>query len=171
MGTRSRIALIGFMGSGKSTVGKQLAGAIGFNFVDLDEEIEKQEKCSISEIFGTRGEEYFRELEERALRKVSSKNGLVVSCGGGIIERPANRELLKSKFFVVFLDVDFDTAWNRISNDISRPKASLGREESEKLFMKRRKLYEATADVRINVSGKSPAEIVNCVVKEWRIRA
>ena len=105
---KENIALIGFMGSGKTTVGKALARALEMKFVDIDKEIVKLEKRTVAEIFEQDGEEYFRELERKIIDKESKDNNIVISTGGGVIIDNANIKKLKESSFVVYLNCDID---------------------------------------------------------------
>lgn len=145
MESRLRVALIGFMGSGKSLIGKELAEILNYLHVDLDKVIVEMEGLQISEIFEKHGEEYFRNLETKALMKVAKEKKVVVSCGGGIVEKEKNREILKENFFVVYLKVPFSMCYERIKGDLSRPKAQATREELFNLFKRREPFYESTA--------------------------
>ena len=84
---KKNIILIGFMGCGKSTFGKKISKEIGYAFIDMDTYIERQEGCSISEIFATKGEECFRQLESNLVEKLSGEGGYIISTGGGVVEK------------------------------------------------------------------------------------
>lgn len=112
----SRIFLIGYMGSGKSTVGKKLAAKIGYDFIDLDKFIETEYKQTISEIFATKGEKEFRAMEHNALKKLIEKNKLVVACGGGTPCYYNNMELMNNHGMTVYLKMSSDSLVNRLSN-------------------------------------------------------
>ncbi len=101
-----RLALVGFMGCGKSSIGRILAARRGLRYIDLDTVIEKEEGCSIPEIFVKKGEEGFRAVESRALEKISvGKGGILLSCGGGVILAPENRRILQERFLCIWIDV------------------------------------------------------------------
>lgn len=100
---QNRISLCGFMGVGKTTCGKKLAEKLGFDFVDLDQEIELRENLSIKEIFSLKGESYFRDLEEKILISYSDKQNIVLSCGGGTVMNKNNRAVLKHSFLNLWL--------------------------------------------------------------------
>ena len=111
------VALVGHMGSGKSTVGPLLGKLMKCNHVDLDVVIANQAGRSIGVIFEEKGEKAFRDFEELALEsKISNQEPLVISTGGGIVERAANRELLKEKSFVIWLRADTETLVKRVGN-------------------------------------------------------
>ena len=117
------IILIGYMGCGKSTVGKNLARICGYTFLDTDEWIEEQQGRSISEIFATDGEEAFREMETACIRTLiqDKQEGYVISTGGGMPVREVNRKLLKQLGKVIYLSVRPETVYERIKGDTKRP--------------------------------------------------
>ena len=156
------IYLVGFMGCGKSTIGRALADEIGWRFIDLDEEIEKAEKCSISEIFEQRGEPAFRLLETAELRKrvrnIECGQPFVVALGGGAFLQENNCELLSTKGVSIWLDCPFETIQQRIAGQTHRPLAQDPAKFRE-LYESRRPGY-GRADYRIEVSSDDPAETV-----------
>ncbi|MBN2571943.1 MAG: shikimate kinase [Ignavibacteriales bacterium] len=116
-----RIYLTGFMGCGKSTIGPVLANMLGWNFYDLDSEIEKRENMSIVQIFEKQGEKYFRELEKEILIKISEKDKIVVSLGGGTIVAEENLFYMKQSGVVVYIEASVDVLYNRIKSKTDRP--------------------------------------------------
>jgi shikimate kinase/3-dehydroquinate synthase len=139
------IALVGFMGAGKTTVGKELAERIGRSLVDLDAEIEEQLGATIDEIFRRRGEAEFRRIEEHAASALK-REGAVVVLGGGAVQSERTRELLRKHSITLWVDVDVETAWNRAGGE--RPLARDERDFRE-LYEQRRPLYEEVADARV----------------------
>lgn len=117
----ANIVLIGFMGTGKSTVGASLAARLKYTFVDLDEEIVKQEGRSIPEIFDQDGELYFRNAESRVLAQLVTENQLVIATGGGCVLRDENCSLMCEHSFVVHLTAEIDTIVDRVKGDQNRP--------------------------------------------------
>jgi shikimate kinase len=118
----SRVALVGLMGAGKSRVGRHLAALLKWPFFDADTRIEERTGMSIEELFRTRGEAAFRDLEVELLTELSNMGPpFVAALGGGIVERPENRELLKTEFFTVWLKVDPDRAAERLGRGAGRP--------------------------------------------------
>jgi len=160
----SRIFLIGFMCSGKSTVGKLLAQKLSYSFVDLDEYIETKEKKSIEEIFSNYGEEYFRKAEMNALEVFLNKEKVVISTGGGL---GANKDALlkmKSAGFVVWLDIDFETFLKRCSNSEGRPLLKKGLDYVKELMERRKEIY-SLADLRLD-GRKSCKDLIDQILQK-----
>lgn len=133
------IALIGMPGSGKTTVGKYLAGLTGRRLVDTDALIEQAEGTDISSIFASKGEKYFRTQETNVLREVSKESGIIIAAGGGVVTVPENRDLLMQNSTVVLINADIGSLTTK-----GRPLSqSLGTEE---LYRRRQPLYEAWSD-------------------------
>ncbi|GAB6072554.1 shikimate kinase [Venenivibrio stagnispumantis] len=153
------IFLIGFMGSGKSTIGRLLAEKLNMKFIDIDKEIEKKEGKSIKDIFKEKGESYFRELERKEIELFSEKSGYVVSTGGGLGANKDNMEKMKKNGIVIWLDVSLEEVLKRCGNDKNRPLLQLPFEELKKLYEERKKIY-SLADIHINVNSKTPQEIL-----------
>ena len=145
---KENIALIGFMGSGKTTVGKALARALEMKFVDIDKEIVKLEKRSVTEIFEQDGEQYFRELERKIIDKESKDNNIVISTGGGVIIDNANIKKLKESSFVVYLNCDIDCIYDRVKNKKHRPLLNVDEPYKKlvELYNKREILYKISCD-------------------------
>jgi len=156
------IYLVGFMGSGKTTIGTLLADRLGWDFVDLDAEIEAGQKMCICEIFGRCGEERFRQLETEAIRRhlraVRSGRPSVMALGGGAFVRPENRELLEDNGVTVWLDCPLDLARRRVEGGEDRPLAR-DHEQFERLYEARRDCY-ARASFRVEISGDSAEAVV-----------
>ena len=143
------IVLCGFMGAGKTVVGKELAKIMGRKFVDTDEMIEEETGISIPAIFAARGEEYFRELESEMCKKTANLKNVVVSTGGGAMTFERNVEAIKKGSKVVFLDASFDVICDRVGDASSRPLFK-NKENAKKLYDERREKYLAAADYIIN---------------------
>lgn len=163
---RRKIFLVGFMGSGKSTVGKILAKKLRVPFVDLDEEIEIREGLKIPQIFALKGEEYFRKQELEVLKDITySLPSFVMATGGGVGANPAAMDFMKRHGKVVWLKVDYETFKRRTSNDENRPLLRLSEEQLKKLFQEREKIY-SLADCKVE-SKHSPEEtakhILSCL--------
>ena len=155
-----KAALIGFMGSGKSSVAPLLATALGYSLVDVDSEIvARSGLCSIPEIFSAHGEHFFRDLEAAVAESVANTSSVVISTGGGIIGRPTNIAHLKQNDgLIVFLRTRFETITTRISDFASRPLfRDINRARS--LFAERQPLYCEYADQIVDTDGKSPQQV------------
>ena len=118
---KQNLILIGFMGSGKSTVGRELAKVLEMNFVDTDHYIENKEKMKVKDIFSLKGEKYFREVEAKYVKEISKMNNTVISTGGGVVSSSINIMLLKKNGFVVYLDCTVECIYKRVSRRNTRP--------------------------------------------------
>lgn len=149
------IVLCGFMGCGKTTVGKRLAPMLGYRFVDMDWYIEQQAGKRISDIFADEGEAAFRALEHAACETLGADSGLVLATGGGAVLRADNAAALKANGTIVWLRVTPETVLERLADDHTRP--LLLREDKEaavrELMAAREPLYNAAADVVIDADG------------------
>lgn len=145
----NNIVLCGFMGSGKTVVGRELAKIMGAKFVDTDELIEKEQGVAIKAIFAAHGEAYFRDLEYEMCKKVAQMKGAVVSTGGGAMTFARNVEAIKQGSKVVFLDASFDVICDRIGNSTTRPLFQ-DREKAKRLYDERKDKYLAAADYVVN---------------------
>lgn len=147
----NNIILCGFMGCGKTTVGRNLARKTGRRFVDMDRYIEEKAGMTVSEIFRERGEEGFREMEHAACRELAEMRNLVIAAGGGALTFPRNVEVFRGKDTVVLLDVPLRVIRYRLRNDKKRP--LLQRPDKDKvmseLYQKRLPQYRAAADITI----------------------
>ena len=155
--------LIGFMGCGKSSVGKALANAMGIPFVDTDGMIEEQAGRKINDIFREDGEEYFRELETSVLKQLlSAQERKVIAVGGGLPVREINREYLKRLGTVVYLLAKVETLTGRLEGDDTRPMLRGGelKKRIETLMDARGELYGKAADVRVETDDKDFEQIV-----------
>ena len=141
----NNIILCGFMGAGKTVVGRELAKITGRRFIDTDEWIAREQGMAIEAIFAARGEEYFRELEHEACRHISQLKNCVVSTGGGALTFERNVEAFKKKDRIVFLDASFEVICDRIGDNTSRP-LFRDKEQAKALYEERKSLYEAAAD-------------------------
>lgn len=158
--------LIGYMGSGKSTVGKKAAKAFGFRFIDTDVCIEEQEGCTISELFAKKGEAYFRDRETELIRSLLSEpKGMVVATGGGLPMRPENAAILKQLGTVIYLKAGQDTLVDRLTGDTQRPLLSDGdlRGKIKSMLEIRGPVYESTADVCIATDNMSFYEMIGAM--------
>lgn len=164
----NNIILIGFMGSGKTTVGKLIASKKNMQFIDMDLEIEKLEKKTINQIFSENGESYFRKKEKEILSYVCSLENVVISTGGGIIENNDNIEILKKQECVIWLDGNVDTILNNLKNEIDkRPKIkeTNNLEKSIKELLNRRyNKYEEASNIIVNINDKNVEQVVSQIL-------
>lgn len=157
------IILIGYMGSGKSTVGRKAAKAVEYNFLDTDALIEKEEGMTISKLFEEKGEPYFREKETETIRKlIAEPKGNIIATGGGLPMKEGNAELLKELGTVIYLKAETDTLMKRLSGDNARPLLKNGdlRGKIETMLAIRGPVYEATADLVLQTDNMSFYEII-----------
>ena len=158
--------LVGFMGCGKTTIGRLLAKRIGWHFSDLDHDIEKAHGASVQEIFATHGEPHFRALEHNALKlrvnEVERGKPMVVALGGGTFVRPDNYALLENNGVTLWLDAPFELIRKRVPADGSRPLAA-DADHFRALFDARRALYEK-ADHRIAIESEDPEVNVEAIL-------
>lgn len=153
------IVLCGFMGCGKSTVGRVLADRAGLEYVDMDTHIESVAHMRVDEIFAKFGEARFRELETEAARALSRRQGLVISTGGGAVLRPENTAAFKQGGRIVMIDVPLEVIKQRLLGDTTRP--LLNREDRDaamaELFRKRIPVYLSVADLIVKNERNLPA--------------
>ena len=164
------IFLIGFMGAGKSTISDYLKNALAMDVVEMDQCIVERQGMSISDIFETYGEEYFRELETNLLIEMQSQSNVVVSCGGGVPMRERNVVEMKKNGRVVLLTAKPETILDRVKNNHDRPLIENNKTVPfiADLMEKRRAKYEAAADIVIETDGKSELEICEEMIHRLR---
>lgn len=160
--------LIGFMGCGKSTIGRRLAGITGHRFLDSDDVIVERCQQSIPEIFSRLGEEGFRDLEQAVLEELVGVAGVVLSSGGGAILREPNREALKKIGIVVWLDASPDTLFERATRTGRRPLLNTPnpRETFDNLLSARRHIYESLADVHFDSTQTTQEGVARKILEE-----
>ncbi|MBQ9957792.1 MAG: shikimate kinase [Clostridia bacterium] len=159
------IILSGFMGCGKTTIGKIIARKLDLAFIDTDKLIEEREGRKIREIFDTDGEGYFRDKEHEICAELSREDNKVIATGGGALTFNRNKEVLSKNGRVIFIDVDLDTIIKRIGNDSRRP---LLNSETRTLFNKRNPIYKKNCDFTITVRGDvSAREIADNIIKYY----
>ena len=166
------IILIGFMGCGKSTIGRKLEHLLGYPLVDTDDLIEQKTGLSVTEIFATRGEEYFRALEAAMLHELAAPNAprRIISTGGGIVTRKRNRNLLKHLGYVVWLQAPVDVILERTSRNRDRPllRTENPREKIETLLTERKPMYAAASDIEVETIGLDAGEIACGILESAR---
>ena len=166
----ANLALIGFMGTGKTTVGRLVAEALHFDFLDTDELIQSRTGKSIAEIFAQDGEPAFRELERQIVRELSTKTKTVISTGGGLPTNPENLALLKSYAVVVCLWSSPDKIWNRVKNQTHRPLLHdpNPQKKIQDLLTTREPFYKQ-ADVLVNTDVRNVREVVQQLVVQFKL--
>lgn len=155
------IFLIGFMGSGKSTIARELSKQLGVAQVEMDEMIVEEQGMPITEIFEKYGEEHFRDIETELVCRLQEKDGVVVSCGGGAVLREENRRIMKQSGCIVLLMAKPETILARVKHSTNRPvlNGHMNVEYITELMERRRSCYEDAADVRVETDGKGIGEI------------
>lgn len=163
---KSNIALIGFMGSGKTTAGILLANRMGYLFFDLDELIEISEQRKINDIFRESGEDHFRDIESKIVKKIVHNKTCVFACGGGVVLRGDNMKIISKNCLVVYLKISPLEAIKRLSRSTDRPLLPDKKrdERINELIDTREKLYSVYADVIINDEKVSPEDIVEKII-------
>ena len=162
------IYLIGFMGTGKSTVSKELKNLLGWKEVEMDEEIVRTCGISISEIFETYGEAYFREQETACIRRISETDSSIVSCGGGAVLREENVKLMKESGEIILLTARPDTVYHRVRRGTDRPllKDRMSIQGISQLMEQRSAVYEKACDKMVSTDGKTPLEIAQEIAEK-----
>jgi len=161
--TRSRarqrvpIFLVGFMGAGKSTIGKTLAKRLGYTFLDSDAIIESSAGRTIPEIFADLGEDEFRKLERETLKSMTALNSVVVALGGGAFVPQENREILHAIGISVWIDCPLDLCWSRVSNETHRPLLK-AYSEMARLLEERQPSYRQ-ADLKVQTGARPPSKV------------
>lgn len=159
---KSNIVLIGFMGSGKSTIGKALAQRLNYSFIDSDVLIEDRIKMPISDYFKRYGEEKFRILEEEIISQIALTSEAVIATGGGVVKNPNNISNLKNNGTIFYLKGSPEHIFENVKYDTTRPLLNTGNklETIKSLLKERSPLYESASDMIIDIDHKSIEEIV-----------
>ncbi len=175
------ISLIGFMGSGKTSTGKILAEKLKFLFIDLDNIIELGLDMPVSDIFERHGEEYFRNMETEAVKKIYVNKNCVFACGGGVIIRHENMDIIKSKSTVIFLHVSPERAFERLKDSQNRPLLKNSQNGAPlksapdrltvitELMSKRDLLYRKASDFTVETDFKNPEETAEEILQRLKV--
>lgn len=164
---KNNIILVGMMGAGKTFIGKALKDSYPqMKLVDLDEFIENQQQIKISEIFKTKGEAFFRDLETNYIKTLCESENQIISLGGGAFEREENRKILNENGYTVYLKAPANELFERIKNETHRPllQQGFGVEKVEEILSKREKNYEKALIV-VDTSEKSSYNIISEIMK------
>lgn len=165
------VALVGLPGSGKTTIGRQLARRLGLDYVDSDHVIEKRLGCSIRTFFELEGEDSFRDVESAVLDELTQKTSAVISTGGGSVLRELNRQRLHQRCQVVYLNAHPDELFRRLRHDVHRPLLQVADPLTRlrDLHAVRDPLYRATAHFIIETGRPSVAMLVNMIVMQLEL--
>lgn len=161
------IAVYGFMGVGKTTIGELLAENLGYDFIDMDAEIEKREGTTIREIFRVKGEPKFRQLESKLVKELSQRDGLVIACGGGAVADPDNAETLRKTSRMVYLTASIEEVINRTISDNNRPLLEVQNPVAvaSELLEQRKPVYTKYAEIKVDTTNMTPDEVVEIVLE------
>lgn len=161
------IVLTGFMGSGKTSVGKITAANLGYDFIDIDSYIEEKHNKKISEIFKEKGEDYFRNIETDAVNELAGRENTVIATGGGTVIKKENIKALRKNGVIIFLYCDASVVMKRVGKDESRPLLKDKTERDiENMINHRREFYQNN-DYEIDVSAITPIEVAKKVVVNY----
>ncbi len=165
------IVLVGLPGSGKSTIGRQLAKRLQLPFIDMDHEIERRIGCSIREFFDREGESAFRDVEQEVVEQLALGQSAVLSTGGGAVLRSVNRERLRSSGRVFYLRSTPEEIFRRVKHDRSRPLLQVAdpMRKLRELFEQRDPLYRETAHFVIETGRPSVATLVNMIAMQLEL--
>jgi shikimate kinase len=166
------LILIGYRGTGKSVIARKLGSALSMQMVSLDEEIVREAGKPIPDIVAESGWVFFRDLEERLCREFAARDGLVIDCGGGVVERDANYHSLRAGGYVFWLRATPTTIVGRIGGDKSRPSLTGSKsftEEIEEVLSRREPLYQRLAHDSIDTDGRSIDDLVGTLAARFRV--
>lgn len=169
MAEKRNIFLIGPMGAGKSTIGRQIAQQLSMEFFDSDQELEKRTGADIAWIFDLEGEEGFRVREEKVINDLTEKQGVVLATGGGSVISKDTRNRLSARGIVVYLETTIDKQMSRTQKDKRRPLLQGGntpRERYEELAQERNPLYEEIADITIKTDEQSAKSMATYIIEK-----
>jgi len=171
-GSDPRVFLIGMMGVGKSTVGRLLARQTGLDFVDCDRELEARTGVTVANMFAVEGEESFRRREAALLDELTQRPRIVLATGGGAVLMPENRERLRARGLVIYLQSSVDEIFRRTENDRSRPllQSTDRRARIEALLRERREQYETTAHLTFHSGAVNPKKLVARIIENELVR-
>ena len=164
------IYLIGFMGTGKTTVSKILAKKLNAELTDTDEYIEEEKNMSIPDIFKIHGEDSFRKMETSALKELSGMSFKIISCGGGIVLRKENIDIMKSSGMLFCLTAAPSTIYERVKRSTNRPvlNGNMNVQFIEQKLNERAPFYASVDAINISTDGKKPEDIANEIISIYK---
>jgi shikimate kinase len=165
--TKHNIALAGFMGTGKSSVGRLVAERLSLNFIDADTVIEERAGKTIAEIFADDGEPAFRALESEVCQELAHQPDLVIALGGGALINTETRAVFESTSLLVCLQASLDEIIRRVGNDPSRPLFSVDREKTQQLLESRADMYNSIP-YQVQTDDLSTEQVADQIVELWR---
>src|SRR6202048_5378330 len=170
-GSVRNLVLVGFMGSGKSSVGREITRRWGFRFLDTDTIIHQKKRKSIPDIFASFGEPVFRDEENKALQDLQNSHRAVIATGGGIVLQPRSHPLLRSLGVVVWLTASEEVIWERVSRNQNRPllRTKDPRKTINDLRSTRRPLNGSLADITVETSGLTHQEVADRALAAIRL--
>ena len=170
MTSKPNIFLVGPMGAGKTSIGRQLAEALGMDFFDSDHEIEARSGATIPWIFDVEGEDGFRKREQTMIEELSQRQNIVLATGGGAVLSEANRNYLKTRGTVIYLSASIDLLLERTQRDRNRPllQTENPRARLEELMQIREPLYREVADIVLETDNSSIRHTVNRIIKQLK---
>jgi len=162
--------LIGFMGSGKSTVSRHMSRSLGVPKIEMDDLLAERAGKSITQIFAEDGEEVYRQMETELLREIGAGEPALVSCGGGVVLRPENVEIMKNSGTILMLSATPETIFSRVRHSTKRPilNGNMNVEFIAELMAKRDPAYRAAADVTVSIDGKTSDIVAKELVERIR---
>ena len=169
--TSAIIACVGLPGSGKSTIGRLLAKRLNVRFFDSDAVIERRISCSIREFFEREGEQVFRDLEQDVINELTQNNGCILSTGGGVVVRQANRDMLHQRCQVIYLHSSPEEIFRRLRHDQSRPLLQVADRLAhlKKLYELRDPIYREAAHFVVETGRPSVTTLVNMIVMQLEL--
>lgn len=168
MAEKRNIFLVGPMGAGKSTIGRQLAQQLNMEFFDSDHEIEKRTGADVGWVFDLEGEEGFRDREEKVINELTAKQGIVLATGGGSVKSKKTRNRLSARGVVVYLETTIEKQLSRTQRDKKRPLLQVdepAREVLEKLASERNPMYDEISDITIHTDEQSAKVVANQIIE------
>ena len=166
------IVLTGFMGTGKTAVGRKLSRLLNMELIDVDTEIEKSQKMTINDMFKKFGEPRFREIETEMIKKLSGKENIIISTGGGAVLKQENVDVLREKGIIVCLFATPETILRRTSHNSNRPLLQVEDPFGKiKELLNFRKPFYEKADIMIDTEGKTPIQIAEEIIEKIKVKS